>query len=362
MPGNTIARATMTRDAEGQQRSEDPSLPVPSFVERRVNSSTFLIIEDDAYGERPHIYVKIFPNHLLITDTGCNTPRSKKPSLTSIRKYLETYPLLSYNNQCLNPNGEKKYIILCTHCHYDHILGIPTFLPTHPHIIASSFQPSFILSDLPTNSQCKALGIPTPEYTITHWARHLEYLTLEDRSFRIQFLHIPGHTPDSLAWYDIDEKTLYVGDTFYERERAIPIPELPSNDGPSPNPLQSAIIFPNEGANWIQFMSSLDLLSSFVQHKNAELRRRYTDTDLCEILPRVRVCCGHLTYNADALEMVTQVRVLFERIIRGHVPVKRSLMRRGVLHNFWLEEGSRFSVLAPRRLAEEAREHFGQEK
>ena len=106
-------------------------------------------------------------------------------------------------------------------------------------------------------------------------------------------------------------------------------------------------------------MSSLDLLDSFIRHKNTELRRQYAD--ICEIVPRLRVCCGHLTYNADAEEMVTQVRELFERIIRGDVPVTRSLMKRGVLNDFWLSEGSRFSVLAPRRLAEEARGHFGYE-
>jgi glyoxylase-like metal-dependent hydrolase (beta-lactamase superfamily II) len=342
----------MMRNSE-RQHSKLASLPVTSFIDRRVNSSTILIIEDDEYGEHPHIYVKIYPKHLLIADTGCNTPRSKEHILTSLRQYLETYPLPSNYHQPLNPNGQKKYIILCSHCHFDHILGIPSFLPTSPQIIASSFQPSFILSDLPTHSLCRALGIRTPEYSITHWARHLEYLNLEDTHFRIQFIHIPGHTPDSLAWYDIDEHHLYVGDAFYERAPRVPIPDLPTEeDTPATDPLQSAIIFPEEGGNWIQYMNSLDTLASFITHKNAELAREYSAR--CEAVPRVRVSCGHLTYNADAENVVTQVRELFERIIDRKVPVTKSLVKRGVVHDFWLEEGSSFSVLAPRRLAKEA--------
>jgi hypothetical protein len=48
------------------------SVPSTSFIIRRVNGSTFLIIEDDGYGEQPYIYVKVYPKYLLVTDTGAN--------------------------------------------------------------------------------------------------------------------------------------------------------------------------------------------------------------------------------------------------------------------------------------------------
>ena len=38
-------------------------------------------------------------------------------------------------------------------------------------MIASSYSKSFVTSDLPTHSLCKYLGIRTPEYKITHWAK-----------------------------------------------------------------------------------------------------------------------------------------------------------------------------------------------
>jgi glyoxylase-like metal-dependent hydrolase (beta-lactamase superfamily II) len=333
--------------------------PTTSFVSRRVNSSTFVVVEDDSYGEQPYIYVKIYPHHLLITDTGCNSPRSKKPSLMSLRKYLETYPLPLNGDQSLNPNGNKQYIIICSHCHYDHILGIPQFLSADPVIVASNFDKSFILEDLPIHSLCKYVNVPTPQYTISHWASHMEYFSLGSIAFGVQFFHIPGHTPCSLAWYDIDEHYLYVGDTFYERKRNPPIPEIPDDAGQVPGlpATQAAIIFPEEGGNWIQYMASLDLLLSFTSHKNGELRHRHGLSH--DSIPRVKVAAGHLTFDADAEYMILEVRALFERIIAGKVPVTGSGKKRGVIHDFWLEsEHSRFSVMAPRRLAEEARKHF----
>ena len=336
----------------------EASLPVTSFVSRRVNASTFLIIEDDKYGEQPYIYVKVYPNQLVICDTGCNSPRSQKPSLVSLRKYLETYPLPLNQGQALNPGGKKQYIIICSHCHYDHILGIPQFLSANPIVIASDFDKRFLLKDLPIHSLCKYINVPTPQYTISHWARHMSFLSSSGTVYSIQFFHIPGHTPDSLAWYDINEHHLYVGDTFYERKRSNSIPELPDDAGQVPGlpASQAAIIFPEEGGNWIEYMSSLELLLSSVLHKNTELRRHYRHSHTA---PRVKVACGHLTYDADAELMIIEVKAMFERIIAGKVPVTSSGTKRGVIHDYWLEsDDSKYSVMAPRHLAAEAKRHF----
>jgi hypothetical protein len=50
-----------------------------SFAAKKLNASTFLITEDDAYGEHPLIYVKVHPTVpvIVIGDTGCD--RASKP-------------------------------------------------------------------------------------------------------------------------------------------------------------------------------------------------------------------------------------------------------------------------------------------
>jgi glutaredoxin len=50
-----------------------------SFATKKLNASTFLVTEDDTYGEHPLIYVKVHPTVpvIVIGDTGCD--RASKP-------------------------------------------------------------------------------------------------------------------------------------------------------------------------------------------------------------------------------------------------------------------------------------------
>lgn len=340
------------RNIENLMATQDTT----SFHCTRLNPTTFLIIEDDSYSEQPFIYIKLYPNLIIVSNTGCNRPRDKTQTVTNLRHYLETYPIPSNAGRPLNPSGQKPYLILCSHAHYDHILGIPSFLPTQPSIVASSHCKSFIETDFPKHSLCKYLHIPTPKYTITHWGSHLEYLLHpgDGSPLRIQLLHIPGHTPDSLAWYDIEEHHLYVGDTFYERRRKR---DPDDNDG-LPE-IEQAIEFPLEG-NLIDYMSSLELIISFVSFQNATLKRQWEEEGEVGEKPRVLVGCGHMTVAADAEEMTREVQELFWKIIEGRLGRGRSVVKRGVEYGYWVEgEGARYAVEAPRRLVEEARRHFG---
>jgi glyoxylase-like metal-dependent hydrolase (beta-lactamase superfamily II) len=172
------------------------SLPTTSFVSRRVNPSTFVVSEDDDFGEQPYIYIKIYAKFIIVTDSGCNKPRNKDVQISSLRQYIEEYPISSNSNARLNPGGKKAYIIICSHCHYDHILGLPQFLSSNPTIIASELGKSFVLQDLPEHSLCKYLDIPAPKYDVSRWAGQFEYFSMSNTHFRIQFLQIPGHTPE----------------------------------------------------------------------------------------------------------------------------------------------------------------------
>lgn len=95
-----------------------------AFQATRLTPSTFMIKEyNDIYSEHPQIYVKVIPSSdtVVVVDTGCGGA-SKDPDtqITNLREFIETVGL--EDNQGMPINGEKlRYIVIATHCHYDHI-------------------------------------------------------------------------------------------------------------------------------------------------------------------------------------------------------------------------------------------------
>ncbi|KAG6991303.1 hypothetical protein G7Y79_00054g089320 [Physcia stellaris] len=311
------------------------------FVCNRLNDDTFLIVEHDSYDEHPFIYVKVYhdPPLLVLSDTGCGGVYTQvtSPSANTIRDYIETHPVLDNDNKPLNPHDrtgkpEKQYLIICTHCHYDHILGLPYFADTSPIIVASSYGKSFVTEDLAEHSLCKHENIAVPEYTVTNWAGDFEELSVDGHDLHIQVIHTPGHTPDELAWFDERVRHLYVGDSFYERVA-------------KDKSYEQAIVFPKEG-NLIHFMQSLDKLIHFLSRKDAE-----------EGKGPIKIACGHITSAAPGKDILVTVKTVFSDLLKGNVPIVSSTIKRGEQYHVWKSDGdTRFSIEAPLRLVQDARQ------
>ena len=169
---------------------------------------------------------------------------------------------------------------------------------------------------------------------MTTWAKHLDLVA----SKRTQILQTPGHTPDELAWYDCEERHLYVGDSFYNRA---------SED----KSYHQAIVFPPHG-DLVEYMASIQQMKNFVQQKNEEAPES-----------PIKVGCGHTTSSVDAHSTLTEVESFFWRVIEGSVPTKKSFEIRGIVFDLLQEDGDpRFSVQAPRLLIEDARKHWHKPK
>lgn len=118
-PSLTSSSASSVMDSTAQDCHNRPST---CFTCTRMNSSTFRIVEADKYGEVPFIYAKIYNSVIVLIDTGCGgAARDPGAKLTSLRHFIEEYPVEDNTSKPLNPGGSRSYVVLCTHCHYDHI-------------------------------------------------------------------------------------------------------------------------------------------------------------------------------------------------------------------------------------------------
>ena len=250
-------------------------------------SASWLIREHDQYGEYPHIYAKVCNKSprqqeddggleepaaqkvIVLSDTGCGTEtlntKLQRCDADGLNEIYSTPPggprrwnLRTFLEYTINPGGRAPYVVITTHCHYDHILGIgklmmiPTppararirFSPKTRHmsqeelsrvtsttVLASSHDKSFVTpyANLQRHSLSSSVGVHAPRYAIT-WAEDLSevqwHWTSKDSAApvsisipsRITVLHTPGHTPDSMSWYDADLALLCVGDSFYLKQ------------------------------------------------------------------------------------------------------------------------------------------------
>ncbi|KAJ3815582.1 Metallo-hydrolase/oxidoreductase [Lentinula aff. lateritia] len=317
-----------------------------AFTATRLASNTFLINEyDDIYSEHPLIYAIIFPSTsntseagtIILIDTGCGgASNDPEVRVTNLREFIETVDVPDNGGRPLNGleselEGGKRmgYIVVLTHCHYDHIRD------SDSPILASSHSPEF-LSDIPEHSLCAFLNISTPEYTPTlvPHGHAISNLILSNKiSSHVTVLHTPGHTPDSLTIYGStsDPPMLYVGDSLYEYE---------------------PIIFPKEGSI-VDWFSSIDALIGFVRIKERRQKKR------------VLLNAGHVTYLQPAREILQAAKGFMEDVVSGREPVRRRWVKRGeetVEYRQSLQGrieasttpgASRFSLICPERLISE---------
>ena len=368
------------------------------FTIRQLNSTTHLIRETDMYGEYPHIYAKVvFPKDaplepalIVLSDTGCGTSRACKDALADVWEYAKPaikkkygeYNLGTFLEHTLNPGGKLPCLVITTHCHYDHILGLKTLPSTKSDmttVVSSSHKKSFIVprSNLAENSLCNDIRVPPPHYDIT-WAADREELKYHRAASKpdkgrvvppdvldtnLTILHTPGHTPDSLTWYDSHERLICVGDSLYERES----PESRTAGEP---PMPTIFDIESDLLDW---WDSLKEVLKFVQGANEELEKEEVETSETEgdhewvelkrkKKPRVKLCAAHVTANVDAETCLLEMQDFMRRLLRYEIRSKPLGRMRGEETNLWDwantagRKGGRFSVQAPYRVIMEGRE------
>ncbi|KAI6116881.1 Metallo-hydrolase/oxidoreductase [Pisolithus thermaeus] len=280
---------------------------IPAFKARQIMPSTFLIIEwDDIYNEHPFIYAKIVSavQTMLILDTGCggasNNPRI---GVRSLRKFIETVPIEENERAPLNPGGRLAYVVIQSHCHYDHIRSGNGSFASDSVILGSGHDPTFTSPEnLAAHSLCAILGIRTPSYKFNLVPHLHNIVSVNKVSLGVTVLHTPGHM---LA-------------TLYE-------------DDP--------IVFPEEG-NLPDWFATVDNLLAFVC--------KQPDPD------NVRINFGHATVMKPAIEVLRATKEFMKDVVSGTEPPRRRFQRRGQWEVEYKQRSGRFSLICPERLVSDA--------
>lgn len=131
--------------------------------------------------------------------------------------------------------------VLNSHTHYDHVGGNAEFSSVlaidsdYTRANMSGFEHSRVAEDFVPEAFCNGVpdGVdPTAFYTKTWKASGSvedgDILDLGGR--KLQVLHVPGHTPDATALVDAENGLMFTGDTFYDAELWLFVPETSLDD------------------------------------------------------------------------------------------------------------------------------------
>ncbi|KAJ5183067.1 hypothetical protein N7492_000683 [Penicillium capsulatum] len=133
-----MCRPTLCHELGSAGVEAPNSLPSSNFEFLQITPSVFRLIESDQFGDNPFIYIKIYAEVIVVVDTGCNAPRQNNAEqISTLRGFLETTPIPENENRPLNPEHSLPYLILLSHCHYDHIRGLAHFRDAENAVVAA---------------------------------------------------------------------------------------------------------------------------------------------------------------------------------------------------------------------------------
>lgn len=123
-------------------------------------------------------------------------------------------------NENINIKG-----LLNTHCHVDHLLGVEYLRNHFSTDFYCSEKDQFLIDNSVAQGQFFGLRVNKPSHPD-------KYISEQDRLFlndtEIEILHVPGHSPGSVAFFLREEKKLFSGDVLFSG--SIGRTDLPGGD------------------------------------------------------------------------------------------------------------------------------------
>eukprot|EP01097_Dermamoeba_algensis_P011802 TRINITY_DN9294_c0_g1_i1.p1 TRINITY_DN9294_c0_g1~~TRINITY_DN9294_c0_g1_i1.p1 ORF type:complete len:401 (-),score=67.67 TRINITY_DN9294_c0_g1_i1:49-1218(-) len=209
------------------------------FIPQQLSPITWRVTENDRFRQYPFLYVILGQDKCIIIDTGCGVSD------------FCSYVTANINKQRL------PYLVVCTHCHFDHVGGNSSFQNKPEGLIGVLMGggDQVFTKNYEINSLCLAHNTKVKDFQVTRWLTDGELIYLDNNDKRkeksLEVIFTPGHTSDSIALYSHYERRLFVGDLLYP---------------------WTAIHLDCIGSNVSKYMESLQKLTSFVKQQEESFK------------------------------------------------------------------------------------------
>lgn len=148
------------------------------------------------FAEKTYLIWDETSKHCAIIDAGCFYPDEQ----AKLSEFIKEHSLIPTH-------------LLNTHLHLDHIFGNAYVHKTYGLLPQASRADEFLLDSF--GEQCHMFGFPTNEPTVRIGTYLEEGQQIKIGETEIEILHIPGHSPGSLAFYIPSQGCVFSGDALF---------------------------------------------------------------------------------------------------------------------------------------------------
>lgn len=128
-------------------------------------------------------------------------------------------------NAFIAGNNLKPVKLINTHCHFDHIFGVNKCRKIYGLLWEAHADDAFLVESAPSQGAMFGMNISPIEPPGKYLT---EADTVKFGSTTLELIHVPGHSPGSLCFYNAESRMLVVGDVLFRG--SIGRTDLPQGD------------------------------------------------------------------------------------------------------------------------------------
>lgn len=133
----------------------------------------------------------------VVIDAGCFYDEEKQ----TLKKYIDD-------------NGLDVKHLLNTHLHLDHIFGNPFMLQEYGLKAEANQADEFWLGQADAHARMFGFRLPEPTVPLGKYVCDGDIITFGNT--RLEAIHVPGHSPGSIVYYNKEENCLFSGDVLFQ--------------------------------------------------------------------------------------------------------------------------------------------------